>query len=62
MEKRAMPEVQEVKTARRAEDSPVAWFAVLEDARRRGNRIRAAEAVRELRRLGVVVGFEEGAH
>ncbi len=54
---------------RRPEDSPVAWFAVLETARRAGDFDRAAEAIRELRRLGICVSYrrpprtrEEVAH
>jgi hypothetical protein len=39
-------------------NSPVAWFAVLDRARERGDFERAAEAVRELRRLGVFVTYE----
>ncbi|MFH0983756.1 MAG: hypothetical protein V2A79_19750 [Planctomycetota bacterium] len=38
-------------------DSPTAWFAVLERARRDNDFRRAAEAERELRRLGVRVRF-----
>ena len=39
------------------EDSPVAWFAVLERARRTNDFELAAQAQRELQRLGVVVRF-----
>ncbi len=56
-----MSTAHDIKVPRRPEDSPVAWFAVLEDARKRGDRDRAAEAIRQLRRLGVVVAFEEVA-
>ena len=38
-------------------DSPTAWFAVLEVARREQDFERAAEAVRQLKRLGVIVRF-----
>jgi hypothetical protein len=38
-------------------DSPTAWFCMLETARNKGNFERAAEAVRELKRLGVTVKF-----
>jgi len=40
---------------REAENSPVAWFVVLERAREQGDFERAAKAQRELRRLGVIV-------
>lgn len=39
------------------EDSPVAWFFVLEKARIANDYERAAEAIRQLRRLGVHVRF-----
>jgi hypothetical protein len=39
-------------------DEPTYWFAVLEIARERGDFERAAEAVRELERLGVRVWYE----
>jgi hypothetical protein len=38
-------------------DSPTAWFAVLERARRTHDYELAAQAQRELRRLGVIVRF-----
>ena len=38
-------------------ESPTAWFAVLERARMDGNHERAAQAIRELRRLGITVRF-----
>ena len=45
---------------------PTAWFAVLEDARRNGDREREREARRNLKRLGVKVTFRrpgmEAAH
>jgi hypothetical protein len=56
MEKKAMPATQK-KPGRQAEDSPVAWFAVLEDARNRHDRRQEAEAIRQLDRLGVTVSF-----
>ena len=40
-----------------ATDSPVAWFATLERARRDNDFELAARAMRELRRLGVVVKY-----
>jgi hypothetical protein len=42
-------------------DSPAAWFAVLDAARRRNDFERAAEAKRQLERLGVKVQFASGA-
>jgi hypothetical protein len=39
-------------------DSATYWFAVLEIARERGDFERAAEAQRQLRRLGVCVNYE----
>lgn len=39
-------------------DEPTYWFAVLEIARENGNFERAAEAQRELKRLGVCVSYE----
>ena len=39
-------------------DSPTAWFAVLEAARLRNDFEAAAEAIRQLRRLGVTVRFD----
>ncbi len=42
-------------------DSPTAWFAVLEAARSRGDFEVAADAVRNLRRLGVTVRFTSAA-
>lgn len=41
------------------EDCPTAWFAVLERARLDGDEARAAEAIRQLNRLGVVVHWQE---
>jgi hypothetical protein len=38
-------------------DSPTAWFCLLEVSQNKGDFERAAEAVRELKRLGVVVKF-----
>jgi hypothetical protein len=47
-------------------DSPAAWFAALEVARRRQDHEAAARAIQELRRLGVTVRFQrprqEAAH
>ncbi len=42
---------------RRAEDSPVAWFAVLERARQSNDFETAAKARQELERLGVKVKY-----
>jgi hypothetical protein len=39
------------------EDCPTAWFAVLERAREVGDPVRAAEAEKQLRRLGVQIRF-----
>jgi len=38
-------------------ESPAAWFVVLEIARKKGDTERAAQALRELRRLGVHVSY-----
>jgi hypothetical protein len=38
--------------------SPVAWFCVLERAREEGNFELAAEAMRELRRMGVHIQYK----
>lgn len=50
---------QESKPKREADwrDCPTAWFSVLERARLEHDYERAAEAIRELRRLGVSVRF-----
>ncbi len=40
-------------------DSATAWFAVLEAAKLRNDFERAAEAIRQLRRLGVTVRFSQ---
>ena len=45
------------KTDRRAEDSPVAWFAVLDRARQTSDFELASKAKRELERLGVKVTY-----
>ncbi len=42
----------------RPEDSAVAWFVVLERARQVGDGERAAEAQKQLERLGVKVIYE----
>ena len=53
-----MPRSDEISKARReAEECPTAWFAVLERARENNDFERAAEAMRELKRLGVTVRF-----
>jgi hypothetical protein len=41
-----------------AAESPTAWFVVLERARHVGDFEKAAEAQRQLKRLGVIVRFE----
>lgn len=38
-------------------DSPVYWFVVMENAKRRGEFLRAQQALDQLRRLGVLVRF-----
>lgn len=43
--------------AAKAKDSPTAWFVTLEEARRREDHEAAAQAIRQLRRLGVEVRF-----
>ena len=50
-----MPDKQD--EGHRAEDSPVAWFAVLETARQACDFEKAGEAQRQLRRLGVEVKY-----
>ena len=40
------------------QNAPVYWFALMEIARERGNFEQAAEAKRELQRLGVRVSYE----
>ena len=45
-------------TARDHRNEPTYWFAILEIARERGDFDRAAEAKRELKRLGVSVTYE----
>jgi hypothetical protein len=53
-----MPKEQRKKEpARPPEDSPVVWFAVLERAKRTNDFDLAAQARRELVRLGVKVSF-----
>jgi len=47
------------QSTRDPRDVPTAWFAVLETARLKGDLAREAEALRELRRLGVDVTFRE---
>lgn len=42
-----------------ATDSRAAWFTVLEQSRRNGNERRAEVAIRNLRRLGVLVEYIE---
>lgn len=42
-----------------AENSPAAWFCVLEVARQRGDVAKIREAESQLRRLGVRVQFDE---
>ena len=40
-------------------DSPVAWFVMLETARAKGDFEKAAQAKRELERLGVFVKYRK---
>ncbi len=47
------------ESSERAENSPVAWFVVLEEARARNDQRGADRAIRELKRLGVAVAFEQ---
>jgi hypothetical protein len=42
-------------------DSPVAWFVMLERARQESDFEAAAQAQRELKRLGVIVRFSSTA-
>jgi len=44
-----------------ASDSPIAWFVVLETARRQNNFELAARAKGELERLGVVIKYQKQA-
>jgi hypothetical protein len=44
--------------ARNHRDEPTYWFAILEIARERGDFERAADAKRQLKRLGVSVSYE----
>jgi len=54
----AMQTTDEIDKARReAAESPTAWFVVLERARDTNDFERAAEALRQLKRLGVTVRF-----
>lgn len=49
----------EIEKARReAGNSPVGWFVMLEQARKADDFESAAQAVRELKRLGVTVRFD----
>lgn len=53
-----MRTTNEIKKARReAAESPTAWFAVLDRARKTNEFELAAQALRELMRLGVTVKF-----
>jgi hypothetical protein len=52
-----MPTAKTTTENREHRNSPVYWFVVLDDAREQRDYERAAEAIRELRRLGVVVRF-----
>jgi hypothetical protein len=53
-----MPFIPRATEPRDHQDEPTYWFAVLEIARERGDFERAAEAKRQLRRLGVCVSYE----
>jgi hypothetical protein len=52
-----MPTIRNPNPPRRPEDSPVAWFVVLEDARNRGDAAAEERATQELQRLGVAVTY-----
>lgn len=55
-----MPNEQRAKDdGRRPEDCPAAWFVVLERARRTNDFDLAAQARRELERLGVKVTYTQ---
>lgn len=56
-----MPKQAIKKTDADYRDSPVAWFVVLERAREDHNFEAAAQAQRELKRLGVTVRFSRAA-
>ncbi len=48
----------EKTTEREFRDSPVFWFVRLDNAREHEDHEKAAEAIRELRRLGVDIRFK----
>jgi hypothetical protein len=48
---------QKQSESERPEDSPVAWFCVLERAREQNDFERAVEACQQLKRLGVKVSY-----
>jgi len=52
---------QNQRPEERPEDSPAAWFVVLERARRASDAKLVEKAQRELRRLGVEVAFTPNA-
>ncbi len=54
-------QAKDMKACANAESMPVAWFAALEYALRKGDLERAAYAKRQLRDLGVTVHFRKGA-
>lgn len=53
------PNMRKEPVESRPEDSPTAWFAVLERARLTDDYERADVAMRELKRLGVLVRFPQ---
>jgi hypothetical protein len=53
-----MPVTKNSERQRDHRDAPTYWFAVLEIARERGDFEWAAEAQRQLERLGVIVRFD----
>jgi len=53
-------QIEQQKTATdEIRNSPIAWFYILEDSRRQGDFERAAEAQRELTRLGIQIRYKE---
>lgn len=52
-----MPKDEIERARREAEDSPVAWFLILERARKTGDFEAASQAAKELKRLGVTVKY-----
>ena len=50
---------QQAKKTINSNNSPVAWFVVLERARRDNNFDKAVIAIRELERLGVIIKYRK---